>query len=445
MDISVILPVVNERDNLEALLPRLKAILERERLKYEIIVVNGKSTDRTPELAAALGARVLAERTPGYAGALSTGFREARGAYLLTLDADLSHEPDFVTKMWRAREHADIVVASRYVRGGAAYTSFTRKKLSAALNRFLRRLLSVPIRDLSSGFRLYRREVLKHVTLEGRNFDVLEEILVKAYAGGFSVTEVPFTYFPRGTGRSHARLVRFGFDIARSTLKLWRLRNSVDSADYDERAFYSIIPVQRYWQRRRHRVVLSWARGAERVLDAGCGSSVIVQSLNNVVGMDFAFPKLRFLRRYRIPLAQGSAFALPFANEVFDCVISSQVIEHVVPDEVLFAEMHRVLRPGGRLIVGTPDYDTISWRIIEPIYGFVIPGGYRHEHITHYTRAGLERILESHGFAIEKVAYVAGSELILRCRKVATASNTAAWTREIVSQPYTSPYPRLSC
>jgi glycosyltransferase involved in cell wall biosynthesis len=419
MDVSVVLPVVNERENLRELLPRLHALFEREHLSHEIIVVDGGSTDGTRESAAALGARVVPERRRGYAGALETGFAAAHGDYVLTLDADLSHEPDFVAKLWRARERADIVIASRYTRGGVAYTSFTRRAMSRILNAVLRRLLSMPVRDLSSGYRLYRREALQDLNLEGRNFEALEEILVKAYARGFSVTEVPFTYFPRGAGRSHAKLVRFGLDIMRSSVKLWMLRNSLASADYDERGYYSIIPIQRYWHHRRHHITVSWARGAARVLDAGCGSSVIIQSLNNAVGMDFSFAKLRFLRRYGIPLVHGSAFALPFKDESFDCVISSQVIEHIPYDEVLFSEMRRVLRDGGTLILGTPDYATIAWRVIEPLYGMLMPGGYKDEHITHYTRARLDEILTRHGFEVEQAAYVGGGELILRCKRQA--------------------------
>ncbi len=417
MDISVVLPVMNERENIAELIPRLQSILEREKLTYEIVVVDGNSTDGTPQTAQALGARVVPERVRGYAGALTTGLAEARGDYVLTLDADMSHEPDFVAKMWRARTRADIVIASRYTRGGVAYTGFMRKKLSDVLNFVFRRMLSIPVRDMSSGYRLYRREAVQDLNLESRNFEVLEELLVKSYARGFSVMEVPFVYFPRGSGRSHARVLRFGVDLAKSAVKLWKLRNSLESADYDERAFYSIIPVQRYWQRRRHNIVLSWARGYRSVLDAGCGSSVIIQSLNNAIGMDFSFPKLRFLRRYSIPLARGSAFALPFRDGAFDCVISSQVIEHIPFETSIFSEMNRVLSDGGRLIVGTPDYATRVWRIVEPIYGFVMPGGYRDEHITHYTREKLAQIVESFGFEVEEASYVAGGELILRCRK----------------------------
>ncbi len=417
MDISVILPVVNERENLEVLIPRLTALLSGARLQSEIIVVDGGSTDGTRDAAASLGARVVAERGKGYAAALSTGFEEARGDWVLTLDADLSHDPDFVAKMWRARERGDIVIASRYARGGVAYTGFFRRFLSRLLNVFLRRLLSLPVRDVSSGYRLYRRAALEGLKFQSTNFEVLGEILVRLYAKGYSVAEVPFTYFPREAGRSHVRLFRFGMDQLRSAARMWKLRNSLESADYDERAYYSIIPMQRYWQRRRHHITVSWARGAGRILDAGCGSSLIIQSLNNAVGMDFNFAKLRFLRRCGIPLARGSSFALPFKDASFDCVISSQVIEHIPYDEVLFSEMRRILRPGGMLILGTPDYATIGWRVIEPAYGFLLPGGYADEHITHYTREKLGEILQRHGFAIEQVAYVVRSELIMRCRK----------------------------
>jgi SAM-dependent methyltransferase len=134
--------------------------------------------------------------------------------------------------------------------------------------------------------------------------------------------------------------------------------------------------------------------------------------------MDFNYAKLRFLRRYEIPLVNGSAFALPFKDGSFDCVMSSQVIEHIPFDESIFSEMCRVLRTGGMLILGTPDYATIGWRIIEPIYGFLMPGGYKDEHITHYTLVRLQEILARHGIVIEETAYIVRSELIMRCRKV---------------------------
>ena len=419
----MVVPTYNERENIAPLLQRLSNLALED---LHVLFVDDSSPDGTAEIAEACAqelGQIHVLRRPvksGLGSAYRSGFAwgiDQGYEILCQMDADLSHEPDFAAKLWRARTQADIVIASRYTRGGISYTSVVRNVLSRMLNLVLRRVLSMPVRDLSSGFRLYRREAVAGLAIEGHNFEALEEILVKAYARGYSIFEVPFTYFPRESGRSHARLIRFGWDLARSALKLWWVRNSVASADYDDRAFYSIIPVQRYWQRRRHRIATFWVRGSSRILDVGCGSSLIIQSLNNAVGMDVSMGKMRFLRGRGIPLVRASAFTLPFKDDSFDCVISSQVIEHIPFDEALFTEMHRVLRTGGKLVIGTPDYATIGWNIIEPLYGLLIPGGYHDEHITHYTRQSLTDVLVRHGFSHEETAYIARSELIMRFRK----------------------------
>ncbi|HEY2386089.1 MAG TPA: glycosyltransferase [Candidatus Binatia bacterium] len=417
MDLSVVIPVLNERENIEQLLPRAARVLQEIGCTYEVVVVDGGSTDGTAAAATAGGARVLRQKLPGYGGALREGLLAARGTFILTLDADLSHDPDFIVKLWRARLNGDVAIASRYVKGGVAYMPFHRLLLSRVLNGFFARGLGLPVRDLSSGFRLYRASAVQALALEGTNFEVLEEILVKAYAEGWRIVEVPFTYYPRERGSSHARIVAFGLDLLRAFFRLWRLRNSIESADYDERAFYSVIPLQRWWQRRRHQIICEWARGAGKTLDVGCGSSIILQSINHVVGIDILHNKLRYMRRYDVPVVRASTFALPIADEQFDCVISSQVIEHIPYDDVIFTELRRVLRPGGLLILGTPDYATIGWRTIEPLYGFFAPGGYKDEHITHYTRDGLIATCRRFGFELEDVAYVFRSELVLALRK----------------------------
>src|SRR6267143_1795637 len=242
LDLTIVLPVLNERDNVASLLPRLDQVLRQLDCTSEVVVVDGGSRDGTADLARSLGARVLVQRTPGYGGALREGFAAASGRYVLTLDADLSHDPDFVVKLWQERETADVVIASRYVRGGVAYMPLSRKLLSRTLNRFFALGLGLPVRDLSSGFRLYRASLLEELDLEGWSFDVLEEILVKAYAAGWRVSEVPFTYYPRDRGASHARIFRFGLALLFAFGRLWPLRNSIKSADYNERAFYSRIP-----------------------------------------------------------------------------------------------------------------------------------------------------------------------------------------------------------
>jgi dolichol-phosphate mannosyltransferase len=223
--LTVLIPAWNERDNLEHLLPALKEVLGRLAVPWEIIVVDGGSTDGTQDTARRLGARTIQQTERGYGGALLAGFTAARTPYLATMDADLSHPPVFLEEFWRRRDDAEVLIASRYVAGGKAAMSRFRWLLSLILNRTYSLLLSIPVRDLSSGFRLYHREALLALKPVARDFDFLEEVLVRVYNHGGRVIEIPFHYLPRGAGRSKARLVKFGWALLKTLLRMWRLRH----------------------------------------------------------------------------------------------------------------------------------------------------------------------------------------------------------------------------
>lgn len=419
MNLSVVILALNESENISILIPRLRAVLSTvmSEVEYEIIVVDGGSTDDTACIADELADRLIIQSSPGYGCALREGFEAARGNYVATLDADLSHEPSFLPTMWRERSHAEIVIASRYEAGGTVDMPLTRLMLSHVLNTIFRLTLSLPVRDMSSGFRLYSTGVLEKIDYSGTNFDVLPEIIVRSYVNGWRIREVPFHYAPRQHGSSKARLIRFGLSYLRTLARMWRLRNSIESADYDERAFDSKIPFQRYWQRRRYSIITNWVPEDAVTLDVGCGSSRILRDQEAVVGLDIKLNKLRYMRRYDKVLMNGSIFELPFPDGAFDCVICSEVIEHVAFDVKLFSEMNRVLREGGTLIIGTPDYGSLKWVMIENIYKRVIPGGYADEHITHYTLDTLQEHLVTHGFRVCKVSSILGAEVILRAEK----------------------------
>jgi dolichol-phosphate mannosyltransferase len=225
LDLSVVIPALNERENLERLIPAIQEVARGLGIRAEIIVVDGPSRDGTSEAAAQLGAVVRRQSERGYGGALLEGFATAGAPYILTMDADLSHPAVFIRDLWASRDRAEMLIASRYVPGGGATVGGFRKILSIILNAVYRVVLSIPVRDLSSGFRLYRKDAVGRLALESRDFDVLEEILVLGYNRGWRIHEVPFRYMPRESGSSHVRLLHFGWAYLKTLLKMRRLRN----------------------------------------------------------------------------------------------------------------------------------------------------------------------------------------------------------------------------
>jgi dolichol-phosphate mannosyltransferase len=401
------------------LLPALRGQLNGLNLRSEIIVVDAGSHDGTREAAERWGARVVVQGRPGYGGALMEGLASTTAPYAVTMDADLSHRPVFIEEFWKRRHEADLLIASRYVPGGRADMSPLRRFLSHVLNRTYRRVLSLPVRDLSSGFRMYRRDLLAGLAVRARDFDVLEEILIRVHADGRRILEVPFHYMVRGAGRSHARLIKFGWALFKTLVRMWRLRNSVESADYDFRAYDSPIRLQRYWQRARHRIVLDFVGNRKSVLDVGCGSSRIVLDLPDAVGFDIRLNKLRWILPRHRRVTCGTCLALPFRSGSMDAVINSQVIERVPDDPAVLGESKRVLKPGGLLVLGTPDYGRWLWWVLEWIYDKVLPDAYAHEHITRFTRASLLARLREAGFEVLAYKYVGFCELIVQARKPA--------------------------
>ena len=133
---------------------------------------------------------------------------------------------------------------------------------------------------------------------------------------------------------------------------------------------------------------------------------------------DLSLKKLRYLRATNSLRVSGSAFELPFKDAVFDCVIHSQLIEHLPFEKKLFTELARIIKPGGQLIIGTVDYASWTWPTIERIYGILMPHAYADEHITHYTLKSLSDVLESTGFRVQKVKTILKGEITLLAERL---------------------------
>jgi dolichol-phosphate mannosyltransferase len=206
---TVCLPTYNERENLERM---VRALGEHG---VSVLVIDDNSPDGTGELADRL-AQELAyvsvlhrPRKEGLGPAYLDGFRHvlAGGAELiLEMDCDFSHDPGDVPRLIAAAERADVVLGSRYVEGGSVRNwGLLRRLVSAGGSVYARAILGVDIRDLTAGFRCYRRAVLETVDLDAitsRGYAFQIEMTYRALRSGFRVLEIPITFVDREQGGS---------------------------------------------------------------------------------------------------------------------------------------------------------------------------------------------------------------------------------------------------
>src|SRR5438105_6474560 len=193
--LSVVIPVWNGEHSLGRLLPRLNSVLESVVGPSAEVVVAVPKDDPVADLVEREGGRVANFDFPGYGHALNAGLSAARGRWVVTMDADFSHHPEFIRTLWLRRREADVLIASRYVSGAVSEMSVSRKLASRVLNRVYRTTLALPYRDLSSGFRMYRRRVLEDIgPVSQEGLGALQELLVKAFSQGWTIREVPLFY-----------------------------------------------------------------------------------------------------------------------------------------------------------------------------------------------------------------------------------------------------------
>jgi dolichol-phosphate mannosyltransferase len=208
----VCLPTYNERENLEPMLRALAGVLGPD---DGVLVIDDASPDGTGELADRLAGElpfVQVLHRPAKKGigpAYLAGFRHglAQGAELvLEMDCDFSHDPRAVPGLIAATGDADLALGSRYVAGGGVRNwGLPRRTISRGGSLYAQILLGVPVRDLTGGFKCYRRTVLERIDLDAVNslgYAFQIETTYRALRAGFRVVEVPITFVDREAGGS---------------------------------------------------------------------------------------------------------------------------------------------------------------------------------------------------------------------------------------------------
>jgi dolichol-phosphate mannosyltransferase len=230
-DVLIVVPTYNEIGNIPELIPQIFESVNRA----HILIVDDNSPDGTAEVVEKLrgdyprlhllrrnGERGLGRAyTAGLHYGLDNGFQ-----IIGTMDADLSHDPTHLPAMLELLRIGDVVIGSRYVRdGGTVNWGLGRVLLSWTANKFAATLLQIPAHDITSGYRLYRRQALEWIRtteVKSTGYSFLGELLYRAYRDGARIAEHPIVFHDRtmGVSKLHRREIYLG------AINLLRLRFS---------------------------------------------------------------------------------------------------------------------------------------------------------------------------------------------------------------------------
>jgi dolichol-phosphate mannosyltransferase len=209
--VVVVIPTYDERENIEWIVGRLRRAVPA----VDVLVVDDGSPDGTGEIADRMAAAdpqvtvLHRSEKAGLGAAYLHGFRVAleRGYDVIgEMDADGSHQPEQLPDLMRALENADLVIGSRWVRGGSVVNwPLSRRVLSVGGNLYARTLLDIPLRDVTAGYRLFRRTTLERIDLhsvESAGYIFQTDLAFRTLRAGLRVVEVPIEFVERVRGNS---------------------------------------------------------------------------------------------------------------------------------------------------------------------------------------------------------------------------------------------------
>jgi len=199
IELSVILPTLNEEQTIETCIRKIQNVFKNQGINGEIIVTDS-STDKTPEIARSLGARVVHPKSRGYGCAYMEAFTHVRGRYIVIGDADNTYDFNEIPLLIHEMEKGfDLVVGSRF-RGTitkGAMTPLHRYIGNPFLTFVLNKIFHTNFTDTHSGFRAIRSDALESLHLQSCGMEFASEMLINASREGLKISEVPITYYPR--------------------------------------------------------------------------------------------------------------------------------------------------------------------------------------------------------------------------------------------------------
>lgn len=235
--VVIIIPTYNEKENICFLLNQILTILNDFDLR--ILVVDDNSPDGTGQLVQSLSGQepriqiLIRKGKRGRGTAGLVGFQKAlewKPDFVVEMDGDLSHQPQYLPNLLSQAEQNDIVIGSRFIAGGKDLDrGYLRKFITLVARNFARRWLQVETQDISSGYRCFRRQALEKLELAGlrsKGPSLVIEILYKAHLCGLKIKEVPIIFIQRKKGKSKLNL----FILIQTLLMVFKFKKIYDSS-----------------------------------------------------------------------------------------------------------------------------------------------------------------------------------------------------------------------
>jgi len=195
--ISIIIPTKNE----PLINELINEVGRRVKQRHEIIVVD--KSEVPPRLERG---KLVRQKSNGLGNAFIEGVEQARGDIIVLMDGDFSHNPKYIKRLIDGLKDSDLVIGSRFVKGGRNFDIWYRKAISAVFTWFASTFLDVPIKDSMSGFGAVRREVLDRIDLKPLGYKILLEIAYKSKKLGYRISEIPIRFQKRRGGKPKANI-----------------------------------------------------------------------------------------------------------------------------------------------------------------------------------------------------------------------------------------------
>jgi len=228
---SIIVPAFNEKEGIEKTLVDLSSLLNKNKINYEIIIVDDGSSDGTIDIVKRIALKnkniklKVRNENPGFGFSLIDGSKNSLGEIILWVMGDSSDDfnniPIMINKI---NQGYDMVIGSRNVPGGSRGDQEILKAFGSKLYSSLAKILfNLPVYDITNAFRAFRKELINKVELENGDFSISPEFAIKSHVLGYKITEIPTSYIDRKVGEAKTKLFRMGAKYYRLLIKYWIL------------------------------------------------------------------------------------------------------------------------------------------------------------------------------------------------------------------------------